>query len=138
MAFWSAVNPKPDATLFCDAAARADPNCQPSKMLPKNRRIEKKLFSVFSQNSRRLNSPHLFLSVSENKNNPSRFAFSISKKICKHAVDRNRYRRQAYSIIQNQLKKITDGFLFLFSLKKTTSRISFGDLEQEIKSLLST
>jgi ribonuclease P protein component len=105
-------------------------------MLAKKRRIEKKLFSVSFQNSRRFNSPHLFLTLSKNENKPSRFSFSISKKICKHAVDRNRYRRRGYSVISKNLKNIPDGFLFFFSFKKGVYPVLFSDLEKEIVGLL--
>jgi ribonuclease P protein component len=109
-------------------------------MLAKNRRIEKKFFSVQfknSQTSRRFNSSHLLLSVAKNENQTSRFAFSVSKKICKLAVDRNRLRRQGYSIVGKYLENIPDGFLFFFSFKKGQYPVLFSDLEKEIKELLS-
>jgi RNase P protein component len=83
-------------------------------MLAKKRRIEKKLFSVSFQNSRRFVSPHLLLTLSKNENKPSRFSFSISKK----------------------LKNVPNGFLFFFSFKKGVYPVSFSDLEKEIVGLL--
>lgn len=136
--FWCAVNPKPVATLFYADAAKAEVNCQQSKtMLAKNRRIRKEFFSGSFRDSRRFNSPHLTLTVTPNRNAPSRFAFSISKKICKNAVDRNRYRRQGYSVIQKNLTNIPAGYLFFFSFKKGEYPVLFPDLEKEIKGLLS-
>ena len=108
-------------------------------MLAKNRRIGKKIFSVHFSKLERFVSPHLFLTIVKNEkaNEPSRFAFSISKKICKRAVDRNRLRRQGYSIVGKYLKNIPDGFLFFFSFKKSAYPVSFADLEKEICGLLS-
>ncbi len=127
-------------------------------MLPKNRRIDKKFFSVRFSDSRRFVSPHLSLTVAKNKDRTngqslevadgrpqqegnvgtgaSKFAFSVSKKIQKLAVDRNRLRRQGYSVVGKYLSKIPDGFLFFFSFKKGQYPILFSDLEKEIIGLL--
>jgi ribonuclease P protein component len=159
--FWFAVNPKPVATPFCVVVAKAEASCQPSKsMLAKKKRIGKEFFSVCFPDSRRFNSPHLTLTVVKSKNwtngqseevsngraqrtdnvgtgTPSRFAFSVSKKVCKLAVDRNRLRRQGYSIVGKHLAEIPDGFLFFFSFKKATYPVSSVELEKEICGLLS-
>jgi ribonuclease P protein component len=112
-------------------------------MLAKNRRIGKEFFSVRFPDSRRFVSTHLLLTVvkNENKNEsekqPSRFAFSVSKKVSKRAVDRNRLRRQGYSIVGKYLSEIPSGFLFFFSFKKSAYPVSSTDLEKEICGLLS-
>jgi ribonuclease P protein component len=136
--FWCAVNPKPVATPYCEDAAKAEANCQQfKKMLAKKRRIGKKFFSVHFSNTQRFVSPHLLLTVVKNERAQSCFAFSVSKKICKRAVDRNRLRRQGYSVIGKYLKDIPDGFLFFFSFKKGAYPVSFSNLKKEICSLLS-
>ena len=71
-----------------------------------------------------------------NESKPSCFAFSVSKKICKKAVDRNRLRRQGYSIVSKYILDIIPGFLFFISFKKGIYPISFNELEKELISLL--
>jgi ribonuclease P protein component len=107
-------------------------------MLAKKRRLGKEFFSVRFPNSRRFVSPHLLLSVvkNENKKEPTRFSFSISKKVSKRAVDRNRLHRQGYAIVGKHLAEIPDGFLFFFSFKKATYPVTSAELEKEICGLL--
>ena len=107
-------------------------------MLSKNKRISKKYFPFILKNSKRFNSPHFVLYISENNlKSQSNFSFSISKKICKKAVYRNKYRRQGYSIINKYLNQIKNGFFFFFSFKKSTYPVDFNTLNDEIFSLLS-
>ena len=47
----------------------------------------------------------------------SRFCFSVSKKIAKNAVVRNRLRRAGYRLLQKHLPKIKPNTLTLFSFK---------------------
>lgn len=106
-------------------------------MLPKKRRIQRSMFTEILSKGRRVNSPHLLLYIFPIKESlPSHFAFSISKKICKKAVDRNKYRRQGYSIISKHITEVVPGFLFFFSFKRGLYPISFDDLEKEILSIL--
>ena len=106
-------------------------------MLPKKRRIPKKEFPFILKNGKRLNSPHLLIYLAKNKDDaPSRFSFSISKKICKNAVDRNKYRRQGYSIISKNLNQTKTGYFCFFLFKKGKYPIQFSELNDEITSLL--
>ena len=118
-------------------------------MLPQKRRISRKEFPDILKKGRRFNSPHLLLYVVEQKTPVvehsslrdkadfiSLFSFSVSKKISKKAVDRNRLRRQGYSVITSQIKNIKKGFLFFFSFKKESGTLTFVQLEKEIKDLL--
>ena len=109
-------------------------------MLPKNRRIPKENFSAILKEGKRYNSLILLLyvaSIDKNHKELSRFSFSISKKICKKATDRNRYRRRGYSIIGNNIKRIKSGYFCFFSFKKESIGASFTILEKEIFDLLS-
>lgn len=67
---------------------------------------------------------------------PSRFSFSVSKKVFKRAVDRNKYRRRGYGVISRNIKSIKPGFFYFFSFKKIDKKILFSDLEKEIINLL--
>jgi ribonuclease P protein component len=107
-------------------------------MLPKNKRISRKEFGELLTNGKRFNSPHLLLYILQNKEADSRFAFSVSKKVAKSAVERNKYRRRGYSIISKNSTKIKKGFYFFFSFKKNSIPIAFTNLEKEVGELLSS
>lgn len=106
-------------------------------MLPKQRRIERKLFPQIISNGKRFNSTHLLLykAILETSS-PSKFSFSVSKKICKHAVDRNKYRRQGYSVVSKYIKQTKPSLLCFFSFKKAVYPVTYKDLEKEIVFLL--
>ncbi len=110
-------------------------------MLPKSRRIGKENFSYILTNGKRYNSPELLLYLAKiNSNNekaPSKFSFSISKKISPLAVNRNKYRRQGYSIINEEIKKIKSGYFLFFSFKKSSLPVTFQNLQKDILELLS-
>ncbi len=67
----------------------------------------------------------------------SKFSFSVSKKISKSAVLRNKLRRLGYGAVQELLKDVKPGFLVRFSI--TTLAKSVKETEQmkdEVKILL--
>ncbi len=107
-------------------------------MLPKKRRIERKVFPLILSQGKRYNSSHILLSVAlqDEKLHPSRFSFSVSKKIARLAVDRNRIRRRGYSIVLKNLQSLSTGFLCFFTLKKGSYPLSFEDMEKEVLILL--
>jgi len=109
-------------------------------MLPKRRRILRKEFTNILKNGRRFHSPSLILCVapiSSGGTSDSKVSFSVSKKVCQKAVNRNKYRRRGYSIILKNLKKIKPGYFFLFSFKKTPELLTFSTLEKDVTELLS-
>lgn len=106
-------------------------------MLPKNRRIQKKLFSDIVLKGRRHNSLHFLVYITQTySKSPSKFSFSVSKKVCKSAVDRNRLRKQGYSVISKHINEVLPGFICFFSFKKGSNNIIFKELETEIGSIL--
>jgi ribonuclease P protein component len=108
-------------------------------MLPKKQRIPRELFTRILAEGKRYNSPSLLLYVANgDANSPSRFAFSVSKKVCKKAVDRNKFRRRGYSVIGKHIKNTAKDHLCFFSFKKSSSSITFEALEKEIVSVLRT
>jgi ribonuclease P protein component len=106
-------------------------------MLSKKRRIPRELFPRILKEGKRYSSPSLLLYVASRGNNePSRFSFSISKKVCKKATDRNKHRRRGYSVIEKYLPNVKPGFFCFFSFKKGSSGVSFSALEKEVFDLL--
>ena len=110
-------------------------------MLSKNRRISRKEFPYILAKGKRYNFPHFLLYVapinSIDKKNSSRFSFSISKKVFSKAVDRNKYRRRGYSVIDLYKDSLKPGYFCFFSFKKGSSGITFDTLQKEILGLLS-
>ena len=106
-------------------------------MLSKNRRIPRGEFSKIFSDSKRYNSDNLLLYIAKtNKSGPSKFSFSVSKKVCKKAVDRNKYRRRGYAIITKRINQIEPGYLCFFSLKNFSGGATFKILEEQITDLL--
>ncbi|MEQ1561330.1 MAG: ribonuclease P protein component [Nitrospira sp.] len=110
-------------------------------MLHKKRRISRKEFFYVLGQGKRYNSQHflayVFFDKTKNKPTDSRFSFSVSKKVAKNAVDRNKLRRRGYSILSNILDKIEPDFMVLFSFKKGSDKVSFELLSKEVFGLLS-
>lgn len=107
-------------------------------MLKKTRRIRRSEFSYILSNSKRINTPHLLLCVAQGLNSiESKFSFSVSKKVSKSAVVRNKLRRRGYSIIGKNIDKISNGYFFFFNFKKGSDRLNFEGIENEIGVLLS-
>jgi ribonuclease P protein component len=107
-------------------------------MLPKNERIQRKNFSQILLENKTYNSPNLLLHITPNPDKNSKFSFSVSKKICPNAVDRNKLRRRGYSIILKNKNIIKSGSFCFFSFKKTKRTPTFATLEKEIVGLLSS
>lgn len=108
-------------------------------MLPKGRRIQRLYFKDLLKSNKRFNSTHFLLYVALKKDKgPSLFSFSISKKNCKNAVLRNKYRRRGYSVISKNLKYIKPGFMCFFVFKKGFTDLDYIGLEKEIINLLTS
>ena len=75
--------------------------------------------------------------VKNTKEEKSKFSFSVSKKIAKSAVFRNKLRRQGYASVREFLSKIEDGYLFFFSIK-SVSGLDYKTLKKEVFELLSS
>lgn len=108
-------------------------------MLPKTWRVSKKEFAEILSKGKRYNSPHFLLYCIEDTkagSKNSRFAFSVSKKVGKTAVQRNRLRRQGYSVIQRAQKDVSSGKVLFFSFKKGSESLKFESIDREIRELL--
>lgn len=110
-------------------------------MLSKTRRIERKYFNQILSNSKRHNSKSFTLYVSKIEDGGavkgSRWAFSVSKKVIKTAVGRNKQRRRGYSAVAKLVSIVKPGY-FLFFVYKKGFETEYTALEGEIKTLLSS
>ena len=109
-------------------------------MLPKNRRISRADFKKLEgerQRGRAYHSPLLSLFLYQKlSNTPSQFAFSVSKKVSKKAVVRNKLRRRGYASVQSVIQNIKPGYAVVFSFKKEAAEKDFQTTKAEIVGLL--
>jgi len=87
-------------------------------MFPKNRRIPRKMFPLLSKGAKTFkNNLFLLRFVLKSDHKISRFCFSISKKVAKNAVVRNRMRRAGYRLLKTYLSDIKPEVVALFSYR---------------------
>ena len=110
-------------------------------MLAKNRRIQRKMFDTILKSGRKYFSDSFILYIAkftqEEAGHPSKFSFSVSKKVSKLAVSRNRLRRRGYSVISKHIKRVGGGYFCFFVYKKGFKE-EYSVVESEILGLLST
>ena len=105
-------------------------------MLPSKLRINKTLFKTFGRGTS-FHSPAISLFVyKKDDHSNSQFSFSVSKKVSKLAVKRNKLRRQGYSVISKNLDSIKKGYFVVFNFKKEAIGLSYNQIESDIKVLL--
>ncbi len=104
-------------------------------MLSVQRRIPRKLFPIL-KTSKKLFSNKLFLLKSVSyTGSQTRVCFSISKKLAKRAVDRNRLRRLGYRLVESYIDGIGESLLVQISWKAIPETPLEAD--QALKSILS-
>lgn len=82
-------------------------------MLPRNRRVPRKMFSQISGGKVFKNNIFLLRSAVSSQE-PSQFSFSVSKKVAKDAVVRNSLRRQGYRMLAGYLPLLKPNTIFVF------------------------
>lgn len=106
-------------------------------MLSRRRRISKDEFPVIMKNGRPFFSPRLSLrALSLPGLGESCFAFVISAKNVKTAVERNLLKRRARHVIYKHQGEIKGGFLCVFFLKSDLLQLKFPLFENEFIILL--
>ncbi|MEX0932420.1 MAG: ribonuclease P protein component [Parcubacteria group bacterium] len=113
-------------------------------MLSKQKRIPRKLFKqIIEQSSgatsrpRFLHSKHFSVRFADFGGESARIAVSVSKKVSKSAVLRNRTRRRAYSSLRDSLPLLKAG-LYLVSAKPGAEKLKGEALKLELEDLLSS
>jgi ribonuclease P protein component len=66
----------------------------------------------------------------------SKFGFSVSKKMFKHAVDRNTVRRRGYAAIEHLEKAANPSYKGLFILNRVERLPTVAEFESDIAKLL--
>ena len=102
-------------------------------MLPKNNRIPRKLFKPLLESRTFFNSPHFSLRVADAKT--VRLAVSVSKKVSKKAVVRNKIRRRVYGAVVHLVPSLSKRF-FLLIAKSGAEKVQGRLLKSELAELL--
>lgn len=71
------------------------------------------------------------------KESNTKIAFSVSKKVLKTAVSRNKYRRRGYSLIKKYINLIKPNLFLFFVFKKTNKLPDYQEMDLELNKLLS-
>ena len=105
-------------------------------MLPQKQRVPRKMFPLLSSKGVKIFSNNLlilrFISKEDGLN--SRFCFSVSKKVSKSAVVRNRLRRAGYRFLKEYIPKIDSKIVAVFSFKKVSKNNE--DIAESLKLIL--
>ncbi len=103
-------------------------------MLKKNQRLTTEAFDQFFKTGRRYHTPHLQLIYTPHP--VFHGSVVVGKKVCKRAVDRNRWRRRAYNALYQLTKQTNQSGVYIVVLKPTAITLSFAALRQEIATVV--
>ena len=121
-------------------------NCAPAVLTPwfsgvkksvvsKKHRISKAIIPSLIKEGMVFNTPYFILKIKKNNTNvevPSTYAFIISSKVSKKAVERNKWKRRGNAILHELRAHIKNGFMFAFILKKECAGLSYSRYKEEI------
>jgi ribonuclease P protein component len=100
--------------------------------------VPKKLFEKILEKGKSYHAAHFSLRVSPlDKNEPSKFTFSIPKKIDARATKRNYLRRKGLALLRPHLNAVPMGIAGIFFAKSDASSLTTAEFEQEIAFLIS-
>jgi ribonuclease P protein component len=103
----------------------------------KNRLTEEKDFVRVQADGKVYQSANFGIAVADrNDSGPSRFAFIVSNKIAKEAVDRNRIKRVMSEVIRLNVTNIRDGLDVVFLAKPSITRVPTTEIMKEVKESL--
>jgi len=71
--------------------------------------------------------------LNRNDDGPSRFAFVVSSKVAKDAVDRNKFKRAMSEAVRTSMIDVKNGFDVVFLAKTSIVRIPTSELMREVK-----
>jgi ribonuclease P protein component len=103
-------------------------------MLPKNQRIPRKMFPLLSKGAKVFQNGLFSLKFIQQSGSNSRFCFSVSKKVAKNAVARNKSRRAGYRELQKYIPDMKSNILAIFYFKRIPK--DSEDVSKNIESIL--
>ncbi len=110
--------------------------------LPKQHRLSNpKAFQTVYNRGKRYQSSHLVMRVFfqtdlAEKNIPTQFGISVSQKVSKKAVIRNRLKRQIKGVIRLFLPMVMPGYKVVIVTKRNTTECKYEHFLRELKELL--
>lgn len=104
-------------------------------MLAKKHRINKKLFEEIFKKGKIFSSDYLYIKTLPIPEKHSTFAFVVSSKVAKKAVERNKLKRRARHIVWKMMPEIKKGLSIIIFFKKGVEKMNFSELEKEIKTI---
>lgn len=104
-------------------------------MLARKHRINKELFTEIIKAGKSVSSANLSLKIQPIPIDYSAFSFVVSSKVAKKAVERNKIKRRARHIIRKMLAETEKGLGIIIFFKPGSKKMSFQELEEEIKKL---
>lgn len=105
-------------------------------VLPREKRIGKKMFKEVFQKSRQFSSQYFFARVSKiQEADRNAFACVISSKISKKAVVRNLLKRRITHVIRENINKIQLGLGIIIFPKKGAEELEFEAIKQDLLKL---
>jgi ribonuclease P protein component len=104
-------------------------------MLARKHRINKELFAEIIKAGKSVSSDNLSLKIQPIPADCSAFAFVVSSKVAKKAVDRNKLKRRARHIVAKMMPEIKNGLGIIIFLKKGSEKLNFQEIEKETRAI---
>lgn len=104
-------------------------------MLARKNRINKKLFTEIIKVGKSFYSDNFSLKTRSMPADYSAFAFVVSSKVSKKAVERNKLKRRARHIVRKMMPEIKKGLAVIIFSKPGSGKLKFPELEEEIKTI---
>jgi len=101
-------------------------------MLAKKHRINKKIFEEIFRKGKIFSTEYLYVKTLPVSEKHSIFAFVVSSKVVKKAVERNKIKRRARHIVKKILPRVKNGLGIIIFFKKKIGGMTFADIEKEI------
>ncbi len=102
-------------------------------MLAKQYRLRfKKDFDAIFKSRHKFYSINFILRYIKNNEENSKFAFVISKKVSKKAVDRNLIKRRMSEIIRKNISNIKSGYNIIFFAKSGVLKLDYIKIQEEL------
>ncbi|MCU0551536.1 MAG: ribonuclease P protein component [Leptolyngbya sp. Prado105] len=112
-------------------------SCDLSAVLPQDNRLRhRRDFDAVYQRGFRRGSRCFTLRVLKKPEQPTQIGISISKKVSKRAVVRNRIKRQIRAILRNFLPRTKSGFSIVIGVRIEAVECDYSQYLQELEQLL--
>ncbi|HRY91272.1 MAG TPA: ribonuclease P protein component [Candidatus Gracilibacteria bacterium] len=101
-------------------------------MIPSTLRLKRSRVAYLLNKGKKLNNDYLTAKFLPSPGKTSHFCVTVSSKVAKNAVDRNRLRRQVYEIIRLNHQSLANPCDLILICKKSLTGLGFADLQTVI------